>query len=340
MNITAHQPKWKFRSAAVAVAVAVSGAGFIAAAGPAQAASSKACEGGGFRVLGEAGDFDGTVTAPSGRFRVQGKYVQFDVDPADFSIYDYAFTGAANPLDLTGGQQAPVFASKVPDHRGLTLTGGVDLEVKDTEVRMIRNGTGGLSMSIQAKDCAAGGIFQMEPERGDGTSTRIVHTLATEAFYFDNANFRAETGNFLGSACTSVQTGPAGPFCVRVAPRVNIGNDVSANFAVRDSAQVATRVRQPECGPDFTNSLGPAETADHCGGMSVWDVASGGRMGMVTGEDATEVANPSTDCVEDCQARNQVRGRLADLGFPFPVPADSRLTPRASTSGLTVPLLR
>ena len=39
----------------------------------------------------------------------------------------------------------------------------------------------GVSMKIQAKDCAQGGIFQMEPERGDGTRTRIVHTLANRA---------------------------------------------------------------------------------------------------------------------------------------------------------------
>ena len=61
--------------------------------------------------------------------------------------------------------------------------------------------------------------------------------------------------------------------------------------------------------------------------MSVWDVASGGRLGFVTGEDATEVANPPTNCTSKCQAQNQVRGRLAVLGFPFPVPAGSRLTP-------------
>ena len=68
----------------------------------------------------------------------------------------------------------------------------------------------------------------------------------------------------------------------------------------------------------------------HCGGMSVWDVASGGRMGFVTGEDSVEVANLPTDCVSDCQAQNQVRGRLTVLGFPFPVPSGSRLTPRAA----------
>jgi hypothetical protein len=87
------------------------------------------------------------------------------------------------------------------------------------------------------------------------------------------------------------RTGQPSQFYVQVTPRVNIGNDVSPNFAVRDSAQVATRVVQPECGPDFTNNLGLSETRDHCDGMSSWDVAGGGRMGMVTGEAATEVAN-------------------------------------------------
>ena len=66
----------------------------------------------------------------------------------------------------------------------------------------------------------------------------------------------------------------------------------------------------------------------------MWDVASGGRMGLVTGEDGTEVANPPTDCTHTCQAQNQVRGRLANLGFPFPVPAGSRLVPRVSAPPL------
>jgi hypothetical protein len=94
----------------------------------------------------------------------------------------------------------------------------------------------------------------------------------------------------------------------------------------RDSAQVATRVNQADC-----NTAAPLNpSARHCGGVSVWDVASGGRMGFVTGEDATEVANPPTNCTQNCQAQNRVRGRLANLGFPFPVPAGSRLTPRVS----------
>jgi len=72
-------------------------------------------------------------------------------------------------------------------------------------------------------------------------------------------------------------------------------------------------------------------SVEHCGGVSVWDVASGGRLGFVSGEDATEVANSPTECDTDCQAENQVQGRLANLGHPFPVPAGSRLTPRVSS---------
>lgn len=225
-------------------------------------------------------------------FRVQGKFVQFDVDPANIAIHNYAFTGAANEVDITGGKFTPVFASKIPDHRGLALNSGIALEIKEEVPSLSRTGTGGLSVTISAKDCAQGGIFQMEPERGDRTRTRIVHRLADEAFYFDNANFRARLGDFVGSACTSVQTGPPSQFCVQVRPRVNIGNDVSAKFVVRDSAQAADRVPQPACGPDFANNLGLAETRDHCGGMCIWDVASGGRMGMVTGEDAVEDPTP------------------------------------------------
>ena len=338
MNMTMARPGLKFRSAAAAVALAASAVGLIALSEPAQAASSKGCAGGGFKVLGQSGEFDGAVGAPGSRFLVQGRYVRFEVDPVNFAIHNYAFTGAANELDITGGRVTPVFESKIPDHRGLVLNSAVALDLKDTDVELSRTGTGGLSMRIQAKDCTSGGIFQMEPERGDGTATRIVHRLSAGAFYFDNPNFRAKLGQFLGSACTSVQTGPPSQFCVQARPRVNIGNDISAKFVVRDSAQVASRVRQAACGPDFTNTLGLPETRDHCGGMSIWDVASGGRMGMVTGEDAVELANSPTDCVQDCQAQNQVQGRLAVLGFPFPVPAGSRLTPRTSTDGLTAPL--
>jgi hypothetical protein len=316
-------------------------------ASPGHAASSDSCEGGSFRLVNLAtgatvatsatGEVDRTVAASSfgaagARFGVRGRYVSYDVRLSDFAVLDYAFTGAANPEDITGGRRTPVFASKVPQHRGRALSSGITVELDEEDLVIGRTGSG-LSMKIQSKDCAQGGIFQMEPERGDGTRTRIVHTLATSAtpgltpFYFDNPRFRARVGQFLGSECTSAVTGPASRFCVQVSTRTNIGNGLSPRFVARDSAQVAERVPQPDC-----NTAAPVTpSVRHCGGVSVWDVASGGRMGFVSGEDAVEVANPPTDCVEDCQAQNQVRGRLAVLGFPFPVPAGSRLTPRVSS---------
>ena len=332
------RPARRWRGALVALAVAVP---LLAVVAPARAASSDACAGGGYDLVnkatgqvvasGRTGEVDTTVAAAQlgSVFTVRGRYNQFDVRASDFALFDYVFTGAANEEDITGGRRTPVFASKVPSHRGLTLTSGISVELDEEDLVIGRTGTG-LSMKIQSKDCAQGGIFQMEPERGDGTRTRIVHTLATGAgaltpFYFDNPRFRARVGQFLGSACTSVVTGPPSRFCVQVSTRVNIGNDASPDFVARDSAQVADRVPQPHC-----NTATPVTpSVQHCGGVSIWDVASGGRMGFVTGEDAVEVANPPTDCVSDCQAQNQVRGRLAVLGHPFPVPAGSRLVPRA-----------
>ncbi|WP_100501755.1 hypothetical protein [Geodermatophilus chilensis] len=334
----------RWRAAGVALALAVP---LLVLTSPAQAASSKACEGGGYRlvdaatqqVLARAGDRETVTTVPAAdlgdRVLVQGRYNQYAVRTSDFALFDYAFTGAPNRLDMTGGRFTPVFAGKVPDHRGLTLTGALTVTLEEEDLVISRAGTG-LSMKIQSKDCAQGGIFQMEPERADGTRTRIVHTLATGAgaatpFYSDNPRFRERAGQYLGSECTSVETGPPSRFCVRVSPRVNIGNDASPRFVARDSAQVAERVDQPDCGAQV------APDVDHCGRVSVWDVASGGRMGFVTGEDAVEVANPPTECVSDCQAQNQVRGRLAVLGHPFPVPAGSRLT--SPESALPLPAL-
>jgi hypothetical protein len=309
----------------------------------AQAASSKGCVDGGFRLVNlttgatvvASGKDRVTRSIPAAqlgaRFAVRGRYAQFDVRALDFAVLNQAFTGAANELDITGGRFTPVFASKVPNHRGLVLSSAVSVSLDDESVELTRTGTG-LSMKLQAKDCAQGGIFQMEPQRSDRTTTRVTHTLAQSTtagltpFYFDNPHFRARVGQFLGSGCTSVKTGPPGQFCVQVSTRVNIANGVSSRFVARDSAQVATRVPQAAC-----NTATPVTpSVRHCGGVSVWDVASGGRLGFVTGEDATEVANPPTDCVSNCQAQNQVRGRLAVLGHPFPVPAGSRLVPRVA----------
>jgi hypothetical protein len=270
------------------------------------AASSKGCVGSGFSVVlptGQtlAGEQRGTVPAAAlgDRFSIRGTYVEFDVQTATFGVLDYTLTGAANPLDMTGGRRTPVFASKTPDLGGARLTGDMSLRLREDRIELIREGAG-VSMKIQAKDCAQGGIFQMEPEREDGAPTIITHTLADGVFYFDNPFFRERIGQVLNG--------------VEVSARVNFANDVSPSFVGRDSPQVAEKVSQ---------------TAT----TTVWSVASGGRMGGVLGEDAVEVAPPSTECVEDCQAQNQVRGRFVVLGFPFPVPAASRITDAGTPAG-------
>lgn len=234
--------------------------------------------------------FRGTVAASrlnTAKLLVRGKFITFDVDPRTFAVYDYAFTGAANPLDITGDRRIVAYAGKVPDHRGLTLTSSMSVRLKDDGLEIQRTGAGH-SMKIQAKNCANGGLFQMEPERGDGTATRITHTLGAGAFHYDNPNFRAREGDVVRYKDTTAT----------VSARVNLGSDVAPKFVGRDSSQVATRVTQ-----GCVNTIpaprrpGGFQTVDHCGGVSVWDVASGGRMGGV-------------------------------FGFPFPVPAANRFTPR------------
>ncbi len=112
----------------------------------------------------------------------------------------------------------------------------MDIRLRDRDLRLERAGTQ-VSMKIQAKDSAQGGIFQMEPEHEDGTATVITHRLAPEVFSFDNPEFRARIGTtvpFITDAGATIQ--------MPVMARVNFGNDRSARFVGRDSAQVATRL--------------------------------------------------------------------------------------------------
>ena len=146
----------------------------------------------------------------------------------------------------------------------------------------------------------------MEPERGDGSSMDVTHVLAPGVFYFNNPNF--------GPPPPPLPLCPAGcpftPSCtpVPITPRVNFANDSSKKLVGRDSPQDATKLTQ--------NSS-----------TTTWRVLSGGRLGGVLGEDAVEVAPPAVPCASHCQAQDQVRGKFPVLGFPFPVPSASRITP-------------
>lgn len=271
-------------------AAAVLAAAALAVPSAASAASSKGCDGGGFKVITNgktlSGEIKGTTIAPAGigsTIQIRGKYQEWDVEPATLSVRHFVFTGVPNKLDMTGGVRTEAFAAKLADLRGATLTSPLSVELgKDGTIGLGRTGAG-VSMKIQGKDCASGGIFQMEPSRADGTATVFTHVLGAGAFYFNNPNFAAA-----GS------------------PRVNFANDVSRNFVGRDSAQVATRLSQS-------------------GTTTTWSVASGGRMGQVMGEDAVELAPAATTCTHKCGAQNQTQGEAPVLGFPWPVPASARI---------------
>src|SRR3989475_5318762 len=178
---------------------------------PADAASSAGCEGGGFVIRGlndrSTIGSDGKVTIPADNLGpslvIDGRYVEFAVVSETFAVEDWTLTGEPNPLDITGNRRTVVFDTKRPDLRGLILTGDVTVERKGIDIVLSRQGPG-LTMKIQAKDCASGGVFQMEVARDDATATRFTHVLAEGIFYFDNPNFRAREGDVVPFNDTTV----------------------------------------------------------------------------------------------------------------------------------------
>ena len=273
---------------------------------PAIAAKEDGCVGGAFSIVTAKGVISGNQTSTLSQgslgatFSVQGRFVRFDVVSASFGILNYTFIASAS------SPQIVAFASKTPDLQGLTLTTDVSVSISD-ESLVIRRMGAGISMQIQANDCSTGGIFQMEPERGDGGATDIVHKLGPDVFYFNNPNFGPPPPPL--PLCPA--GGPFTPACtpVPITPRVNFATDFSRSFVGRDSPQSATKIGQT-------------------GGTSTWRVSSGGRMGGVFGEDAVEVAPPAAPCTSHCKAQDQVRGKFPVLGFPFPVPVRARISPR------------
>jgi hypothetical protein len=297
--------------ARVTAMLALAFVGIIFAGGEANAASSRFCEGGRW-VTTQQGD----------TLFVRGTHVQFDVDLRTGGVRNWTLTGAANVGRLVE-RPTVIFSEKTPLH-GPILTRTDRLRNDKGDLVLIRTtGDGSVGVKIQAKDCAQGGVFQMEIERDDNRVTRFRHVLGAETFYYDNPNFRAREGDVVPFSNSAGQTQN-----ITITPRVNFGSDTSAKLVGRDSSQAATRVNQQPCTNSIPQRDGTFATVQHCGGVSEWDVLSGGRMGQVMGEDATEVAPPATFCVEDCQAQNQVRGGAVVLGFPFPVPFEYRLQPR------------
>jgi hypothetical protein len=214
----------------------------------------------------------------NGVVRVRGVHTTFTIDPSTLGVYDYTLTGAPAP-DRMVTSPTVVFASKVPTLSAAQVARPVlrELQVRD-DTLVARFTTAGGALKIQAKDAPQGGIFQMEPEFG--TNVTVKHVLGPTLFYFVNP--------FTG--------------------KVNFGNGQDAVTAAesstgyhrmllgKDSPQVATKTSQT-------------------GSTTTWSVASGGRLGGVLGEDATELSLGATSCTKDCQAQNQINGSL-------PVPPD------------------
>ena len=257
----------RVRPTAVLLAAALA-TGVVAATAPAaSAANSTGCEGGAFSVTLPSGRtvtgdqelrLDSRGLTSASRVQVRGRYVEFDYAPATGAIYDYTYTGAANPLSMTS-TRTPVWASKTLNRTPGTK-GRTEILFAGEHVRLTTSGNA--KVKIQAKDCATGGVFQQEVETESTAPTVATHVLAPGAYYYVNP-----------------YTG-----------KLNVGN--GAGYVAKDSAQVAKRLSQTDT-------------------RSVWEIASGGRMGFVTGEDAVELSAGPTVCVQDCQAQNRVRGSLA-----------------------------
>ncbi|MHA3700978.1 hypothetical protein ACXR2U_02240 [Jatrophihabitans sp. YIM 134969] len=78
--------------------------------------------------------------------------------------------------------------------------------------------------------------------------------------------------------------------------KINFGNGVGPDsthqmLLGKDSPQVATKTYQD-------------------GAVTKWVVTSGGRVGGVLGEDAIELSQGATNCTQNCQAQNRIRGSL------------------------------
>lgn len=222
----------------------------------------------------------------AGKVVVKGVNVTFTIDPSTLGVYDYTLTGAPSPERMVTTPTV-VFSSKVPQLSAAQLASPVlrELQVRDGDLVAIF-GTAAGKLKVQAKDQPQGGIFQMEPEFGSNVVIR--HVLGPSLFYFVN------------------------PYT----NKINLGDGIDAVTP----AQSATGYHQMLLGKD---SPQVATKLEQTGTSTTWSVASGGRMGGVLGEDAIELSQGATSCVQDCQAQNRIRGSVPvppDPSSPTPLP--------------------
>ncbi|KAH8603127.1 hypothetical protein B0O99DRAFT_666666 [Bisporella sp. PMI_857] len=223
----------------------------------------------------------------TGLISVIGIHTTWTIDTATLGVYNYSLTGFPDANRLVTAPTV-LFTSKVATLSGAQLAWKkIDhFEVKDSDFKIVFETSGG-KLKIQSKDGPKGGIFQMEAEFLN--PVEFTNLLGPSLFYFVNEF----TGNINFGAGIDAVTKSQDP--------VNYHNMLLG----KDSPQVATKVYQD-------------------GKMSKWSVASGGRLGCVIGEDATELGAVASNCTSKCQFQNRIRGSVP----PSPDPVS--LTPLRS----------
>jgi len=193
------------------------------AASPVQAAKGGTCQGFTVSTGGQtySGDQDRTIRASQvgDTISVSGRYVRFSVVSSTFETRNYTLTGADSPRpdkNLPLNAPSVVFTSKLPVHDD-TLNSALSLDLNNEGVVLERSGAT-QDMKIQAKDCAQGGLFQMEPEPG-----------LTER-------------NMLGPDYRYTEQRPSGPLCI---------THVSGRFSAYDSPELADLVSNTDSQSDW-----------------------------------------------------------------------------------------
>ena len=170
------------RIAVGAFASGIALTGLLAVAPAAQASKGGSCAAFSVTIGATTYKGDRNVTLASNQVAgktavVKGTFIEYSVKLDTFQVTSYTLTGAPSDKDITGGVRTVVFASKAPQ-LSTKLTGSLTLELKSESITLKR-GTA-QNMKITSKDCAQGGIFQMEPEPG----VNYVHKLAPGFTYY------------------------------------------------------------------------------------------------------------------------------------------------------------
>ena len=202
--------RWRIGTALAALAASA----VVVTSPAAEAAKAGTCESFTVTVGGQTFTDGARTVVPAAQvgdtITVAGRYVTFSVVASTFEARDYTLTGADSPRpdkDLPLDAPSVVFTSKLPQH-GDVLNGDLSVEVSAESVVLERAGAR-QDMKIQAKDCAQGGLFQMEPEPG------VVET------------------NTLGADYRYLQQTPEGRLCI---------THVAGLFSAYDSPELATLI--------------------------------------------------------------------------------------------------